>query len=241
MEIQIALAKANKFASAESGDTLEVVDRPNGGISIVMADGRSSGKEAKSISSLVVRKVISLLAEGVRDGAAARAASDFLYTEKGGKGSAYLDILSIDLETQTVVITRNNNVPVFIAQNERIECLVGESDPIGTSRNIRPLISEIPLESQTTVVMFTDGIMNAGSQYGSSLDICTTLGSMLEDQEPTAQEISDAILFQANRLDQGHPNDDMSIVALRVSPEVTDSIRRMFVRIPFVTNDNDNQ
>jgi hypothetical protein len=29
---------------------------------------------------MVVRKVISLLAEGVRDGAAARAASDYLFT-----------------------------------------------------------------------------------------------------------------------------------------------------------------
>ncbi len=78
MEIKLAVAKINKYASSESGDSVEVVERPNGGISVVMADGQSSGKGAKHISSLVVRKVISLLSEGVRDGAAARAASDYL-------------------------------------------------------------------------------------------------------------------------------------------------------------------
>ena len=70
MEIQIAVAKVNKYAVSESGDTLEVVERPGGGISVVLADGQSSGRGAKAVSMMVVRRVISLLAEGVRDGAA---------------------------------------------------------------------------------------------------------------------------------------------------------------------------
>ena len=69
MEIQLAVAKINKYATSDSGDSVEVVERPNGGISVVMADGQSSGKGAKQISFLVVRKLISLLSEGVRDGA----------------------------------------------------------------------------------------------------------------------------------------------------------------------------
>ncbi|HJQ14875.1 MAG TPA: hypothetical protein VJ830_09020, partial [Anaerolineales bacterium] len=85
MEVQIAVAKINKYAVSESGDTLEVVERPNGGLSVVLADGQSSGRGAKAISLMVVRKVIGLLAEGVRDGAAARAASDALFTDKQGK------------------------------------------------------------------------------------------------------------------------------------------------------------
>src|SRR5215218_3020291 len=108
MEVQIAVAKINKYAVSESGDTLEVIERPNGGLSVVLADGQSSGRGAKAISQLVVRKVIGLLAEGVRDGAAARAASDALFTERGGKVSATLNIFSVDLQTNTLVITRNN-------------------------------------------------------------------------------------------------------------------------------------
>ncbi len=239
MEIQIAVAKTNKYATSESGDTLEVVERPNGGVSVVLADGQTSGKSAKVISSLVVRKVISLLADGVRDGAAARAASDYLYTERSGKVSATLNILSADLQTHTIVIARNNPCPVFIAQGERIECLSTESSSIGTSRNIRPLISEFPLDRITTIVMYTDGIRYAGDRYGDSLDICTLLESLLEDQEPSAQQIADALLSQAMRLDQNRPNDDMSVVVLRVLSRTVNSVRRMMVRIPVGPVDTD--
>ncbi|MEJ2350473.1 MAG: hypothetical protein P8Y03_11860 [Anaerolineales bacterium] len=95
MEVQIAVSKIRKYATSDSGDTVEVVERPKGGLSVVMADGQSSGRGAKWISTLVVRKVISLLAEGVRDGAAARAASDYLFTERRGKVLATLNILSL--------------------------------------------------------------------------------------------------------------------------------------------------
>jgi serine phosphatase RsbU (regulator of sigma subunit) len=233
MEISIAVAKTSKYAISESGDTLEVVERPNGGVSVVLADGQTSGHGAKVISSMVVHKVISLLAEGVRDGAAARAASDHLFTARNGKVSACLNILSADLQTSTLVIARNSPSPVFIATHNKIDCLSAESRPIGTSRNIKPAISEIPLESGVTVVMYTDGVFFAGDRYGQQLDICSMLNSLIEDQDPPAQTIADMMLNHAIQLDQGRPNDDMSIVVLKVLAQENDQIRRMTVRLPF--------
>jgi serine phosphatase RsbU (regulator of sigma subunit) len=236
MQINIAVAKTNKYASSESGDTLEFVERPNGGVSVVLADGQTSGKGAKAISMMVVRKVIALLAEGVRDGAAARAASDALYAERNGKVTATLNILSADLQTGTLVITRNNPTPVFIARGENVECISTTSQSIGTSKNIRPSITEFPLESGITIVIYTDGIKNAGDRSGQLIDICTLLEALLEDQEPTPQLIADNVLNQAIRIDQGRPNDDMSVVVLHVSSDETDQIRRMTLRLPVPTN-----
>jgi serine phosphatase RsbU (regulator of sigma subunit) len=233
MEIQIAVAKINRHDTMESGDTLEFVERPNGGISVVMADARSSGHAAKAISSSIVHKVISMLADGVRDGAAARAASDMLYTERNGQTSAYLNILSVDLQTCTLVICRNNPTPIYIAFDERIEFLSGESTPIGVSRNIRPAISEIALETGITIVTFTDGILNAGRADGQTVDIPTLLEALLEEQQPSSQSIADTILAEAIRLDRNKPNDDMSLIVLRVLPHETDTVRRVNIRIPY--------
>jgi serine phosphatase RsbU (regulator of sigma subunit) len=232
MEIHIAIAKINKYSTSESGDTLEIVERPNGGVSVVLSDGQTSGKGAKTVSTMVVRKVISLLAEGVRDGAAARAASDYLFTERNGKVTACLNILSADLQTGTLVISRNNPTPLFIAREGQVECITSESVSIGTSRNIRPSITEFPLENGITIIIFTDGIQNAGDRNGQPLDICTLLQAFLEEQEPTAQELADTILSQAIRLDNNRPNDDMSVVVLRTISAETDQIRKMTVRLP---------
>jgi len=232
MEVQIAVAKVNKYAVSESGDTLEVVERPNGGLSVVLADGQTSGQGAKAVSMLVVRKVIGLLAEGVRDGAAARAASDSLYTEKKGKVISTLNIVSVDLQTSTVVITRNNPAPIFLSRGEQIDCLGSESAPIGVSRNVRPAITEIPVEAGLTIVIFTDGLMNAGERRGQPMDVSTSLQAMLEDQDPSSQGISDALLNAAIHLDDGRPSDDMSVVVLRVLKRRGDDVRRMTVRLP---------
>jgi serine phosphatase RsbU (regulator of sigma subunit) len=201
--------------------------------SIVMSDAKMSGRTAKAISSMVVRKIISLLADGVRDSAAARAASDTLFTERGGTVSAYLDILSADLQTNTLVISRNNPTPIYISRGDRIETLLGENNAIGTSRNVKPQISEITLEPGTTVILYTDGLLSAGNCYGQRIDICTTFESMMDEQQPGPQEIADTILGEAIAMDQGRPCDDMSIIVLQVQARDTDRIRRMSVRWPY--------
>src|SRR5688500_2390351 len=232
MEVQIAVAKINKYAVSESGDTLEVVERPNGGLSVVLADGQSSGRGAKAISLMVVRKVIGLLAEGVRDGAAARAASDALYTDKQGKVISTLNIASVDLRSGTLVLTRNNPAPMFICRGERIDILDEESIPLGTSRNVRPLIAEIAIEPGLIIVMYTDGLVHAGTRRGMPMDVGAILRSVMEDQDPTPQALADTLLAQAVSLDDNRPADDISVLVLKVTSRVGDSVRRMTVRLP---------
>jgi len=232
VEVRIAVSKVRKYATSESGDTVEIVERPNGGLSVVLADGQSSGRGAKAISNLVVRKVISLLAEGVRDGAAARAASDYLYTERGGKVSATLNILSVDKQTNTLVITRNNPAPVLLVRNEMLQVLDDQCTPVGLYRDTRPVISEVELEPGLIAVMYTDGLVHAGSRSGENMDVIACLEAILEEEEPSPQMIADDLLETAVRLDQGRPSDDISVVVLCVTSHVGDNVRRMSVRLP---------
>lgn len=236
MEVQIAVAKVNKYAVSESGDTLEVVERPNGGLSVVLADGQSSGRGAKAISLMVVRKVIGLLAEGVRDGAAARAASDALYTDKQGKVICTLNIASIDLSSGTIVLTRNNPSPVFVCRDEQIDFLEQDSIPLGTSRNVRPLITEIEIEPRLTIVIYTDGLTHAGKRRGDPMDVGAAIRSLLEDQDPGPQALADALLAEAVSLDENRPADDISVLVLKVISRTGDNVRRMSVRLPIDGN-----
>jgi len=232
MELQIAVSKVKKYATSSSGDTVEVVERPNGGISIVIADGQSSGHGAKWISTMVVRKVISLLAEGVRDGAAARAASDSLFTDRKGKVSATLNILSVDMHTQTLVITRNNPAPVLLAHGTQVSKLEEPSLPVGLYRDTRPQISQIKLELGLTAVAYTDGLVHAGSRNGKSFDVATELSKLVQSPDQSAQGIADTLLEYSLELDQMRPVDDTSIAVLRVLEHSYDIVRRMIVRLP---------
>lgn len=232
MEIQIAVAKVNKYAVSESGDTLEVIERPTGGLSVVLADGQTSGRGAKAVSMLVVRKVIGLIAEGVRDGAAARAASDALFADKAGKVTCTLNIASVDLHSNTIVLTRNNPAPMFICRGEQIDSHSEESIPLGTSRNVRPVITEVGLESGLTIVIFSDGISHAGERRGQPMNVGETIRSVIEDQDPSPQQLADTLLAHAVRLDDNRPADDISVLVVKVSARNGDDVRRMSVRLP---------
>ena len=232
MEVQIAVAKVNKYAISESGDTFEAVERPNGGLSVVLTDGQTSGRGAKAISQMVTRKVIGLLAEGVRDGAAARAASDALFTDKQGKVICTLNIASVDLHSGTIVLTRNNPAPMYICRGDQMDCLEDESIPLGSSRNVRPSITEIELHAGLMIVIYTDGLVHAGKRRGQPMDVGEAIRSVLEEQEPTPQQLADALLAQAVRLDDNRPADDISVVAIKVTPLAGDDVRRTSIRLP---------
>lgn len=232
MEIQIAVAKLDKFAAVGSGDTVEIIERPNGGVSVVLADGKFNNTGSKAISMKVVHRTIGLISEGIHDGAAARAVSNILYKENAAKSSASLNILSCDLQTNTLIITRSNPVPFMIVRAGKIDCIGSESSAIGHKDEVKPSIYQFPLEGDISIIMFTDGIINAGQGQHLSLDIFTTLDALFEEQEPTASEVAEFLLAQAVNLDLGQPEDDMCVVVLQTIPQIDNPVRRLSIKLP---------
>lgn len=232
MEIDIAVAKVDRYGSSSGGETLEVIERPNGGVSVVLSKGILDQKNNKQVSNLVVRHVLHLISEGVRDGAAARAAADTLYTEMHGEARASLNILSADLQTCTIVLTCNNPTPMYIIRNGKIDTFTNESTLIGSGSDIKPFISEIPLEANLFIILFTSGYFKAGQGTGRELDIPLMISSTIEDIEPSSQQLSDALLTQALNIEQNQASDDMCVVVMRVLAKSLDGIRRLSVSMP---------
>jgi serine phosphatase RsbU (regulator of sigma subunit) len=237
LELQVAVAKVGKYAVTESGDTAELIERPHGGLSLVVVDGQRSGKSAKAISNMVARKAVSLLADGVRDGAAARAAHDYLRTMRGGQVSATLNIISVDLLTRTLVISRNTHCPTIIVRGmeRELQLLDEPSLAIGIHPRTRPVIAEVPIVANLHVVVFTDGLSLAGERYGQPLDVQAFVRDRLAQASlgTCARDLADALLARAVELDRGRPGDDITVVVLSIVPsQQSDSVRRMTVRFP---------
>jgi serine phosphatase RsbU (regulator of sigma subunit) len=233
LELLVGVAKMSKYAVSESGDTLEVTERPHGGLSLVLADGQQSGRAAKVISNLVARKAITLLAEGVRDGAAARAAHDYLRTYRQGKVSCELAIASLDLETMTLVISRNSHCPALILESSVLRVWDEPSEAIGIHERTKPVILELPLAANTWLVLLTDGILEAGEHNGAAFPLADWVRERMQSGPVSPADLADAILSQAVALDRGRPQDDMSVLVLALLPRVTDDpARRLTVRFP---------
>jgi serine phosphatase RsbU (regulator of sigma subunit) len=221
LNVEVAVSKIQKYAVSESGDTLEMIERPHGGISFVLVDGQRSGHSAKVISNLVARKAIALLSEGVRDGAAARAAHDYLYTYRRGKVSATLNIASIDTDSNTLVLSRNSHCPIYLITATGVQELAEDSQAVGIYRNTKPVVTELPLKAPTTVVLFTDGLLNAGSRQHQSLNVLKLLQDDLQASggQHAAQRTADLLFNAAYKLDQSRPVDDISLLVISIVAE----------------------
>ncbi|TVR70212.1 MAG: serine/threonine-protein phosphatase [Sphaerobacteraceae bacterium] len=231
--IELAVAKTHKYASRESGDTVEIIERPRGGFSTVIADGQGSGTGAKSLSLLVAGRAVGLLNEGVRDGAAARATHDFLFAHRSGKVSAALDIVSVDLSSQTVLFTRNSEVPMVLVQDGRAREVDDSGGRIGLYHHTRPRVLEFPCSDGLSAVIVTDGVSGAGSRKAPGTFSLPAAVEKSFARGGTPQDIADHILEQAVEVDGGRPADDMTVLVLRLGPGVdSQPIRRIAYSIP---------
>jgi serine phosphatase RsbU (regulator of sigma subunit) len=230
--IDVGIAKTEKYASRESGDTVELVERPSGGFTVVMIDGQGSGKAAKTLSLLLSSKAVALVKEGVRDGVVARATHDYLYAFRHGQVSATLDILSIDLKSRSVVVTRNAESPMLQCVAGEVAVLPVQAGPIGRYQRTKPTVTEFTMREGTEIVLFTDGIWHSGRRSGQPPIDLEAFGAAHLGQGSSAQAIADTLIAAVIERDQGRPNDDMAVVALSLKRGVADpAIRRMGLEV----------
>ena len=234
MEIRIGVSKTARCSSDDSADTIDIIERPaGGGYSVVLSDGSVNGQDSKVVSFMTANKISALISEGVRDSTAIRATSDQLYTTYNGSAQALLYVISVDLVTDTIVISRNNPYPIYCYQRGKFIDWSNDSQPIGSSKHIQPSISEIAIEAGTIIVMVTDGVFKAGQEYGTEIDIPMLVQSMIDDDNATsAQEISDFILNQALLLDEAKPKNDMCVMVMRILDENSGCIRKFTYLLP---------
>lgn len=233
-QVQIAVAKTHKYASRESGDTVEVVERPHGGLSVLLVDAQGSGPAAKTLSNLVVSRGVSLIKEGARDGAVARAVHDYLYTLRGGRVSAALTIVSVDLQSRSLLVSRNDPCPAYFFSRSGVEIHDKPVEPIGVHLRTKPVIMERLLTEHLGVVVTSDGVAQAGAYRGRSLDISAFLEGLLAEGWPETLALADALLEKALALEEGRPRDDATVVVVAIvpAPEEEVPVRRLVACLP---------
>jgi serine phosphatase RsbU (regulator of sigma subunit) len=233
MEVQVGVAKVGKYATGISGDSVEVVERPRGGVSIVIVDGQGHGRAAKRTSHMIATKAASLIEDGARDGAVMRVINDHLYAFRDGQVSATATMLTADLDHRCLLISRNSNSPVIIGCPDGAHSLDSPVDPIGVRRLIKPAITHLELVEETVLIGVTDGVTHAGRYGGGPAFSFEWVYDRLNSGRPV-QELADEILGYAISLDGGKPRDDMVVAVLTVTERPNAlGIRRMSVSYPF--------
>lgn len=229
--IEIAIAGTAKYATSASGDVADVIERPDGGTTIVVVDGQGSGPAARSLAMLVSGRVLALLRDGVLDATAAQATAEFLHSHRRGQVSATLDIITVNAAGTDVTVTRGNPTPFVVDRGGTCEQAGAGSDPIGPLRTPRCVSRRFALDPTFRLVLFTDGISGAGGHAAARFDPCLWLAA--RNGESSASALGEGVLGAAMVADAGRPRDDMTVVALVVrGADIARSTRLLAIALP---------
>ena len=215
LTLRITTASTHKYAASDGGDSVDVVERANGGIGLVLADGQGSGPAAKTLSLAAVNRSGGLLRDGARAEAAAMAVSDALVAQRGGKVSVAIDVAIIDPGEAHLVLARLSTTPAFWRDAEgRWHALPATPEPAGRYPAQIPEIHRMTLSAGCALALVSDGITGAGSRNGARFDPLVWL-----DGEGISGDLAADLLAAALAADHGRPGDDCTVVALVVEPE----------------------
>ncbi len=233
MIIEIGVAKNSRYDSIDSNETTEIIERPSGGQSIVYCSGKRNSAKSKTISSMIVNRILEKTAESFRDSTAIKSVSDQIFRDYSGDSSGDLCMLSADFESETIVVSRCTRFPVYYYRRGNLNAWNTPAEPIGSSKGLHPSITEIPIEPGTVIVMLSEGILNAGQSTGEDGEIVDLILNIAEESsEFTADKMADFFLKQAIRSDMNKPHDDMTALVLKVYNETASLHRSVFMTCP---------
>lgn len=150
-------------------------------------------------------------------------------THRGGQVSCELTIASIDLVTQSLVLSRNARCPSLLRRNDEFVWLGASAEAIGIRRNTKPAISELTLAADHTFdCVYRRRVECGRSGWLRHRPAPAIVCDADPDQSAPASVLADAILHAAMRLDSGRPRDDATVVVLKIAARTeTDGVRRM--------------
>jgi serine phosphatase RsbU (regulator of sigma subunit) len=233
IQIEVAVAKTAQYRSGESGDTVEMIERPAGGFSFVFSDGQGSGRGAKTLSSLVVTRAITMLKDGMGDEAVAQEVNAYLYNYRQGQVGVSLDILSVDINAKELRLIRNNPCPFYVIDEQGLrgfsESIAG---PIGIQVPTRSQLVQLTIRPNTYVLLFTKDLLLCGEQYGEDMALDNYLGGWPAAESRPPEQLVENLLRRAIEIDRGQPAGDLTLLALAALPGGDERVRRLKVQFP---------
>ena len=94
-------------------------------------------------------------------------------------------------------------------------------------------MTELPLDAQTILLTYSDGLATAGKRYGKGLPWESIDQQLVELPVSQLGGWVDELIAHAIDLDQGRPSDDISVMALGVVMDESSALRKLTASIPY--------
>lgn len=213
----IGYMSINHFGEQLCGDHVEVIEQDENSTVIVLADGLGSGVKASILSTLTSKIISTMLAAGLKLEDAVETIAETL---------PICSVRQVAYSTFTVIRIVNNRKAEIIQYDNPGVILLRDGKNLempSTTLNIsgkKIIRSEIAIKENDLFIAFSDGVEHAGA--GMKYNFGWKREDIIEFMETfwsvgfTAKTLTTILLDECNKLYEGSPGDDATVVSVRI-------------------------
>lgn len=190
------------------GDCAAVFYDGCGRLIALISDGMGTGGRAAVDGAMTAAMAENLLKAGIGFDSMLQVVNSALIAKSGEESLATLDIAAVDLFTGQAEFRKAGASGTVLKRGKHVEMIECASMPVGIMPEVAFTLTERELESGDMIVMFSDGVIAAGSEW---------LMDFLENSEPGTDPnlLAEQITERARKeRDDGHEDDVSALVLM---------------------------
>ena len=206
--VEASASRTSAYGDSLCGDSYEGFYDGKGNYTVVLSDGMGTGLRAAVDSSLTAVMTARLLKSGFSVEAAVRLVNSAMQLKSTDESLATLDILQINLYTGNATFFKAGASPSLVKSRGKIRTVSMPSMPIGILKQTDYAEACVRLKAGDLVLVASDGAF----EYSEN-EISSSFALSLDE---SVQEISARVLARAKESRKGVPNDDITVIAIKI-------------------------
>lgn len=208
-DISVGVAQCCKGGEEICGDTHSISKITDDKFMLALCDGMGHGKKANRASELSISLIENFYKAGFDNQTILTSVNSLLNMGREEIFSA-LDICVVDLKSGEADFIKQGATIGFIKNTKDINKISSNSLPMGILEKVKPNITKTMLSTDDTIVMLSDGVVDAFADENVLQDYILSL------PHKTPQELANTILTRAKSKQKNYPNDDMTVVVAKL-------------------------
>lgn len=214
-KLQVGIATSTKEGSKVSGDSNIATKLEDGKYLLAISDGMGSGEEANQSSKIAINMLAKLLKAGFDKETSIKLINSSLIANTQEDMYTTLDIQILDLFVGNMEFIKNGACPTFVKRNKEVQLLKSLTLPAGIVEKSDLIVYDYDLEDGDILVMCTDGIIDANTEY---INKELWVKYLLEDiNTDDAQQIANMVLNEAIDNEFGMKKEDMTVIVAKIN------------------------
>lgn len=213
-ELKTTVISHTKDESEVTGDSYLILELYDKKQAVIISDGASSGKDAKSSSMLVINTLEKLISSGFEMEKSIEIINSIMKLKEEGK-YATLDMCVFDLNLCELNLIKIGAAPTYILDEmSKVTVINKENAPLGINENSENLNIIQKLKENYIVIQISDGVLSEEFDINNNF-ITTYLKSV--DQKRNIKQIAEDLNKLIIKSKNGKFNDDITLIVSKIS------------------------